>query len=388
MRVLLVSLALLVTLLASQFTVQWYQAIVQQSPNGVVLQKGAPVVYVRLNEPKIFFLCFNLNGTSAEVTAKLYADVRGTAPSLQDTFHFYLSGTHCVMVPLKPEKATEIQTNELNKIVSEISKGKVNIPKISVVLQNFLGYYVDVTLKTQEGKIIFYRYGYLRVLPASQSCLNVTFKPEKLLPIGSSFNVTITNKCNKEVSFKVAVDMVEAPDMTLKTGSLAPKQSVTYTLSIPNKIGRLALGLTGPLLDYPNGIYVSEVGEKETIVAFLPAYNYYYYFIAPNLWAKYYQGNSEVTKVPSGSSVKGCVYVPNVVPFKEVPTLTGVLEVIQDRSFLPDVTVQKTGFSINELPFTVCTTFTAKGGWAVRGYKLQLNVQGVPAPAKPELGLK
>ncbi len=387
-----VALLLLVTSLvwSATLTVSWYPAIVKHTANGVQLIKGPKVLYVKLSEPKIFFLCFKLNGTNGDVTAKLYADVRAGAPSEQDVFKLKLTNgkEKCVMVPLKPEKATEIQTNQLNQLISEISKGKISVPKISVVLQNFLGYYVDVYVNTGNDRVIFYRYGYLRVLPAEKGCLNVTFTPNEVVPIGGSVKVNIVNTCTKPVMYKVAIDMVQAPDITLKEGKLNPGQNVSYTLSIPNKVGRRAFEITGPISEYPNGMYVAEIGEKEVIDAFLPAYNYYAFYIIPNLKASWYYEGVKVKEVPSGASVKGCLSVPNLVPYESVPTLSGTMEVIQDRAFLPDVIVQKTGVVISKLPFEVCTVFTAKSGWGVRGYKLQLNVQGLSASASPELKLK
>ena len=390
MRSLLTLLLLAASLLALNISVYWVPAVVKQTVNGIVLEKGTPTTYVMLKEPKIFFLCFKASGGDATVTAKLYADVRVGSPSLQDTYQLHLADgkERCVMVPLKPEKATEIQTNQLNKVISQISKGKLKLPKVNVVLQNFLGYYVDLYIRSGTEHAVWKRFAYLRVLPYAPHCLQVSFAPNAVVPIGSEVKVRIKNVCNYSVGYKVAVDMVDAPDVVLKSGELKAGEEITVNASVPNAVGKLSFGVTGFLVDFPNGVYVSEVGEKEVTVAFLPAYDYYAFFVGPNLRASWYQDGVLVRSVKPGSAVKGCLEVPELVPYAKVPGLSGVMEVRQDRAFLPDVTIQKTDVVISKLPFELCTTFTAKGGWGARGFKLRLVVQGLSYEAKPELKLK
>jgi len=390
MRTVIALIALIASVMALNVTVSWIPATVKQTANGIVLEKGKPVVYVMLKEPKIFFLCFKAKGGDADITAKLFADVRVGAPPLQNTYQFHLTDgeERCVIVPLKPEKATEIQTNQLNNVLAQISKGKIKLPKVNVVLQKFLGYFVDLYIKSDGHQVVWKRYAYLRILPYAEHCLQVNFIPNSVVPIGSEVKVKIRNTCNHDVNYKLAVDMVSSPDVVLKSGKIKAGEEITLNASVPNVVGKLSFGIAGFLVDFPNGLYVSEIGEKEVIDAFLPAYNYYAFFIGPNLRAEWYKDGAPVSSVGTGSSVKGCLTVPDIVPYSRVPGLTGVMEVIQDRAFLPDVVIQKTEIVITKLPFGLCTTFTAKGGWGARGFKLQLNVQGLSYSAKPELKLK
>ena len=202
---------------------------------------------------------------------------------------------------------------------------------------------------------------------------------------GSQFNLTFVNKCGTPLNATVKLDIADFQDLVLKTVNVKNKTSVS--LRVPKAYSQ------GPI--YLRGVYVQVLGKD---LYYIPIYDFFKFFISNNLYAAYYEGGERVTKVEKGALVTGCVYVPQLVPTNEIPTLEGVLRVKKDLAFRPDQVVKKKPFSVSELPFEVCVNFVAKGDWLLRGYKLELVAQGeeiIPilplqpvAVAKGELSLK
>ncbi len=276
---------------------------------------------------------------------------------------------------------------------------KVGGVDVAVKPGNVEGLYVDLDVAGVKIDHI----GYLKIVKANEeeaglySCLKVSSNLIRTVP-GDKIIFTITNNCKVPITLQARVDMANLPDQTLNKTTVEPGKSVELIAKVPKFYGVQLLGLfgAGPTA-YVRGTYIS-VGNA--VVYYVPNYDFFLYYIKPNLKAQYFVEGKAVKKASVGQDVQGCIYVPNIVPFKNVPAMNATLKAVEDLMFAPDKVVAKSNIVINTLPFAKCLTFTVEKHWNTRGYKLVLEVKEdvslfgskVPlvtsATATPELGVK
>ena len=277
------------------------------------------------------------------------------------------------------------------------------MPKVGgvdvVVKPDAEGLYVDLDVAGVKLDHV----GYLKIVKASEeqaglySCLKVSSNVTRTVP-GDKIIFTIKNNCNVPITLQAKVDMANLPDQTLNQTTVEPGKEAKLIAKVPKFYGVQLAGFlgAGPTA-YVRGTYIS-VGKA--VVYYIPNYDFFLYYIKPNLKAQYFAEGKEIKKASAGQEVQGCVYVPNIVPVESVPTLNATLKVVEDLMFAPDKVVAKNTALINTLPFANCITFTVEKQWNTRGYKLVLEVKEdvslfggkVPlvtsATASPELGVK
>ena len=261
------------------------------------------------------------------------------------------------------------------------------------------GLYVDLNV----GGVRIDHIGYLKIVKVSEeaaglfTCLDVTSNVTRTVP-GQWIAFKVKNECKVPVKVEAKVDMANLPDKTLNATEVKPGESVTIVAKVPKFYGVQLAGLfgAGPTA-YVRGTYLA-VGNA--VIYYVPNYDFFLYYIKPNLKAQYFANGKEIRAAYVGQDVQGCIYVPDLVPVTHVPELNATLKAVEDLFLTPDKVVNKEGITINKLPFVSCIEFTVEKQWNTRGYKLVLEVRedvslfggNVPvvtsATAEPELKVK
>jgi hypothetical protein len=280
-------------------------------------------------------------------------------------------------------------------------KAPENPPTVDVMVnaKSDAGLYVDLNV----NGVKINHFGYLKILKIGKDkiglvqCLEVESNATQLYP-GSVVQFNVTNKCQVPFTLSIKADIVNMADIELKKVYMDANKTVSITVKVPKLYGVELPGLFGPgPTVYVRGVYLEVEGTE---LYYVPSYDFFVYFIKPNLKATYYVNGREVSAAKAGELVKGCVSVPNVVPVEKVPRMNAYLKAVEDLAFAPDKVVTKREVTIEKLPFEKCIGFLVKKSWNTRGYKLQLDVKEevealgkkIPlvtsAEAKPELKVK